>query len=107
MSHGAIGAATWLISLSLECSTIWRPLRNSIGRCKNLSSRIERSPVFCFDAFMPKANLADMVGECQRLLSPETFEDWEGAVNGLQVENDGAVTRIAAAVDASLATIKL
>jgi dinuclear metal center YbgI/SA1388 family protein len=56
---------------------------------------------------MPKANLADMVGDCQRLLSPETFGDWEGAVNGLQVENDGTVTRIAAAVDASLATIKL
>lgn len=56
---------------------------------------------------MPKANLADMVRDCQRLLRPETFADWEGAVNGLQVENSGAVTRIAAAVDASLATLKL
>jgi dinuclear metal center YbgI/SA1388 family protein len=56
---------------------------------------------------MPKANLADMVADCQRLLRPETFNDWDGAVNGLQVENSGAVTRIAAAVDASLATIKL
>jgi dinuclear metal center YbgI/SA1388 family protein len=56
---------------------------------------------------MPKANLADIAQECQRLLRPETFQDWAGAVNGLQVENSGAVTRIAAAVDASLATLKL
>jgi dinuclear metal center YbgI/SA1388 family protein len=56
---------------------------------------------------MPKANLADMVRDCQRLLRPETFADWDGAVNGLQVENSGTVTRIAAAVDASLATLKL
>jgi dinuclear metal center YbgI/SA1388 family protein len=56
---------------------------------------------------MPKANLAEIARECQRLLRPETFSDWEGAVNGLQVENSGTVTRIAAAVDASLATIKL
>ncbi len=56
---------------------------------------------------MPKANLAAIVSECQRLLQPEKFADWEGAVNGLQVENSGAVTRIAAAVDASLATLKL
>jgi dinuclear metal center YbgI/SA1388 family protein len=53
------------------------------------------------------ANLADIVRECQRLLRPEKFTDWDGAVNGLQVENSGVVTRIAAAVDASLATIKL
>jgi dinuclear metal center YbgI/SA1388 family protein len=56
---------------------------------------------------MPKANLAQMARECQRILRPETFSDWDGAVNGLQAENSGRVTRIAAAVDASLATIKL
>jgi hypothetical protein len=28
-------------------------------------------------------------------LRPETFSDWDGAVNGLQVENSGAVTKIA------------
>ena len=33
--------------------------------------------------------------------------DYDGAANGLQVENSGAVTRIAATVDASLATVKL
>jgi dinuclear metal center YbgI/SA1388 family protein len=35
------------------------------------------------------------------------FNDYEGAANGLQVENSGAVARIAAAVDASLATVKM
>ena len=44
---------------------------------------------------------------CDRLLRLEQFTDWEGAVNGLQVENRGRVTRLAAAVDASLATIQL
>jgi dinuclear metal center YbgI/SA1388 family protein len=56
---------------------------------------------------MPKASLAHIVGHCQQRLRPETFTDWDGAHNGLQVENSGAVTKIAAAVDASLATIKL
>jgi dinuclear metal center YbgI/SA1388 family protein len=40
-------------------------------------------------------------------LRPDTFSDGDGAVNGLQVENSGQVGRIAACVDASLATIKL
>jgi hypothetical protein len=33
--------------------------------------------------------------------------DYDSAANGLQVENSGNVTRIAATVDASLATVKL
>jgi dinuclear metal center YbgI/SA1388 family protein len=56
---------------------------------------------------MSNASLAALVRDCDRWLQPEKFTDWEGAVNGLQVENRGQVTRIAAAVDASLATIKL
>ncbi|HTA31780.1 MAG TPA: Nif3-like dinuclear metal center hexameric protein [Candidatus Cybelea sp.] len=56
---------------------------------------------------MPKAKLADLVRHCQKLLRPDDFSDWDGAVNGLQVENSGRVGRIAACVDASLATIKL
>ncbi|MGO8697373.1 MAG: Nif3-like dinuclear metal center hexameric protein [Limisphaerales bacterium] len=56
---------------------------------------------------MPKTLLAEMVRHCQKVLCPETFSDWDGAVNGLQVENSGTVTKIAAAVDASLATIQL
>jgi dinuclear metal center YbgI/SA1388 family protein len=56
---------------------------------------------------MPNAKLADIVRRCQKLLRPETFSDWDGALNGLQVENSGRVGRIAACVDASLATIRL
>ena len=53
------------------------------------------------------AELKRLVSYCDRLLRPEAFQDWDGACNGLQVENDGRVTRLAAAVDASLATIRL
>ena len=56
---------------------------------------------------MPTARLADIVKYCDRLLRNAEFNDWDGALNGLQMENRGAVTRIAAAVDASLATVKL
>ena len=56
---------------------------------------------------MPPARLADIVRYCDRLLRTAEFNDWDGAVNGLQVENRGTVTRIAAAVDASLATVRL
>jgi dinuclear metal center YbgI/SA1388 family protein len=41
------------------------------------------------------------------LLRIAEIKDYDGAANGLQVENSGRVTRIAAAVDASLATVKL
>ena len=56
---------------------------------------------------MPKSPLAAVVRHCDRILRTKKIGDYDGAVNGLQVENRGAVTRIAAAVDASLATIKL
>ena len=56
---------------------------------------------------MAKASLTAIVRHCDRLLKTGEFTDWEGAVNGLQVENHGRVTRIAAAVDGSLATIRL
>src|SRR5580658_5319497 len=56
---------------------------------------------------MQRAKLADIVRRCQKLLRPDTFCDWDGAVNGLQVENSGQVGHIAACVDGSLATIKL
>jgi dinuclear metal center YbgI/SA1388 family protein len=56
---------------------------------------------------MVKVQLETVVRYCNHLLRPEKFEDWPGAVNGLQVENRGKVTRIAAAVDASLATVRL
>jgi dinuclear metal center YbgI/SA1388 family protein len=55
---------------------------------------------------MKSASLALISAYCDRLLRPATFQDWPGAANGLQVENDGRVTRIAAAVDATLTTLR-
>lgn len=56
---------------------------------------------------MSKASLAAIVKHCDQLLRTTAIGDYNGAVNGLQVENSGKVTRIAATVDASLATVKL
>src|SRR5437660_3822685 len=56
---------------------------------------------------MSKASLSTIVEYCDHTLRTEKTQDYEGAVNGLQMENRGRVTRIAAAVDASLATVKL
>ncbi|MGA2556460.1 MAG: Nif3-like dinuclear metal center hexameric protein [Verrucomicrobiota bacterium] len=56
---------------------------------------------------MSISSLSAMVAHCQKRLRPATFNDYEGAANGLQVENSGAVSKIAAAVDASLATVKM
>jgi dinuclear metal center YbgI/SA1388 family protein len=56
---------------------------------------------------MPYASLAALVRHCDRTLHTLEFDDYEGAVNGLQVANSGRVTRIAATVDATLATVKL
>jgi dinuclear metal center YbgI/SA1388 family protein len=56
---------------------------------------------------MAKASLAAIVRYCDRLLGTSEAQDYEGAANGLQVENRGRVTRIAATVDASIATVRL
>ena len=56
---------------------------------------------------MASIALSVVADYCDRLLKKDQFKDWEGAVNGMQVENRGAVHRIAAAVDGTLATIKL
>ncbi|MCX8109308.1 MAG: Nif3-like dinuclear metal center hexameric protein, partial [Verrucomicrobiae bacterium] len=55
---------------------------------------------------MTAVALSRIVRECDRILKPERFSDWERAFNGLQVQNNGFVTRIAAAVDARLGTIR-
>ncbi|MDP6794354.1 MAG: Nif3-like dinuclear metal center hexameric protein [Verrucomicrobiota bacterium] len=55
---------------------------------------------------MARAKLANIVTHCNHTLKPELFEDWPAAVNGLQVQNRGNVSRIAAAVDATPATVK-
>src|SRR5690242_12468831 len=65
------------------------------------------APVLWFDSRMAVISLASVARHCDRLLRTDQFGDWEGAVNGLQVENHGAITRIAAAVDASGATVEL
>ena len=56
---------------------------------------------------MPTVPLKTIVAHCDKILRTGEIGDYDGAVNGLQVENSGAVTRIAAAVDASLATVEL
>ena len=56
---------------------------------------------------MPKVSLRKITGHCDAILRITTIKDFGGAYNGLQVENRGTVSRIAAAVDASPATVKL
>ncbi len=56
---------------------------------------------------MSKIPLSTLVNHCDTILRTTEIGDYDGAVNGLQMENFGSVTRIAATVDASLATIKL
>ena len=56
---------------------------------------------------MPKVPIHKIVTHCDQILRTAALGDYDGAVNGLQVENSGAVTRIAATVDASLTTVKL
>src|SRR5690242_18985866 len=56
---------------------------------------------------MAAASLKAITEYCDRLLRISEIKDYEGAVNGLQVENSGRVTSIAAAVDGTLSTIKL
>ncbi len=55
---------------------------------------------------MPKSSLRKIAACCDTLLRVSDIRDYDGAVNGLQVENRGGVSRIGAAVDASLATIR-
>ena len=57
---------------------------------------------------MPKVLLSTLVSYCDKTLHTAEVGDSDGAANGLQVENaTGHVTKIAATVDASLATVKL
>jgi dinuclear metal center YbgI/SA1388 family protein len=56
---------------------------------------------------MANASLEKIVRYCDRELPTSKELDYDRAANGLQVANRGIVTRIAAAVDASLATVRL
>ena len=53
---------------------------------------------------MQSALLSKLVQYCNRTLKIRSVEDWPGAVNGLQLENNGKVTCMAAAVDATFST---
>jgi dinuclear metal center YbgI/SA1388 family protein len=67
----------------------------------------ELLPPFWFSQRMSKTPLSTMVQFCDRMLRTAEIKDYDGAANGLQVENRGQVTHIAASVDASLATVRL
>lgn len=56
---------------------------------------------------MANVSLKTIVAHCDKILRTNEITDYDGIANGLQVENRGSVSRIAAAVDGSLATIKL
>ena len=56
---------------------------------------------------MPKVSLHSIVQYCDRILRTSEIGDYPGAANGLQVENHGTVSCIAATVDATLATVKM
>ena len=56
---------------------------------------------------MTKPLSADLARYCDRFLRVAEIRDYDRASNGLQVENRGPVSRLAAAVDASLATVRL
>ena len=53
------------------------------------------------------AALSQIVSYADEHLRIGEIDDWPNALNGLQVENSGAVTRIGAAVDASTRTMDL
>ncbi len=56
---------------------------------------------------MPKATLATIASYCDEILRTGEIGDYDGAMNGLQVGNNGTITKIAAAVDGSLSTVRL
>jgi dinuclear metal center YbgI/SA1388 family protein len=52
------------------------------------------------------ASLEEVVGFLDRELKTAEIQDYPGALNGLQLQNHGEVTRVVAAVDASLPVIE-
>ena len=46
--------------------------------------------------------LDSVISYCHKRLSIDSITDFENALNGLQLENNGTVTKIAASVDAGL-----
>jgi dinuclear metal center YbgI/SA1388 family protein len=56
---------------------------------------------------MSKISLKTIISYCDKILRTRDIGDYDGAANGLQVDGHGPITKIAATVDASLATVKL
>ena len=76
------------------------------------------APFFCtrgWTSFLENRSIASMAANAlsklvvyaDRILKTADFTDYPGAVNGLQVQNSGKVSRIAAAVDAGLTTVRM
>jgi len=53
------------------------------------------------------ASLDEIVSYTDRFLRIRDVGDWDNALNGLQIENSGRMTKIGAAVDASGATFQM
>jgi len=53
------------------------------------------------------AQLSTIVQYLDTLLKPHTFQDWSGAHNGLQYENDGQVLKVGAAVDSHIGVLEM
>src|SRR4051794_19853252 len=53
------------------------------------------------------ASLKQIVTAGDSTLQTEKIGDWDNALNGLQIENSGKITKIGAAVDASTRTFEL
>jgi dinuclear metal center YbgI/SA1388 family protein len=70
-------------------------------------SRLDVSREKYFNRAMAAGSLSQIVAYADRVLKTAGFTDYPGAANGLQVQNSGRVTRIAAAVDATLTTVRL
>jgi dinuclear metal center YbgI/SA1388 family protein len=56
---------------------------------------------------MSNVSLSAIVSHCDTILRTKEIKDYDGIANGLQAQNHGGVTRIAAAVDGSPATVRL
>ena len=76
------------------------------------SGLLKRAKVFGFKSAgklhnSEMSSLAEIVSHADELLRLSEIEDYPHALNGLQIENSGVVTRIGAAVDASRRTIRM
>ena len=54
---------------------------------------------------MPSLN--DLVNFCNHRVSVDRIKDFSGSFNGLQIENNGSVNKVGAAVDAGLVPLKM